>query len=339
MATSKNGKMYFESGQTFNDFEALTDSGDHTILTASGSLVFSGKSGYEVDVRPNGVVSGRNMITPHADADKVAVATFTAYSKGVEHTVSAGSVTITRPATAVAKINSITMTDAGVLAEVTGTDAADTTFVTTRGAAGGPPEIPVDSVEIGQIKMVSDTSAVILATEIFQVAGTHLERFDLPTWKTNNVGDGDSAETIARKNAYVMFDAELTAGHTGGAYKKVYASYYEPIYAEMSRAYGFVPAENTHSLSSTQYYGGTVGSTSSSLGQASFTGLMNDNVTDTLVGLRDEILTFKFLPDKNRTPYVLTQGTMGMKRTFPVDGQNQADVTISAENPSADFAS
>ncbi len=101
----------------------------------------------------------------------------------------------------------------------------------------------------------------------------------------------------------------------------------------------FAPAENSHSLSSTQYYGGTVGSVSSSIGQASFNALMGDNVTDALVGLKDEILTFKFFPNRNKSPYILTQGIMGMSRTFPVDNQIQATITISAENLSAEYSS
>jgi CO/xanthine dehydrogenase Mo-binding subunit len=77
----------------------------------------------------------------------------------------------------------------------------------------------------------------------------------------------------------------------------------------------------------------------SSIGQGGFTALMNDGLTDSLVAEKDQVLTVKFYPDENKSAYGLTQGKIGLTRTFPFDNQNQAEVTISAENPTAEFAS
>lgn len=339
MATSKTGKLMVETGQSFNDYSGMTDSGDQETFTVSGGLVFSAYSGKEVEVRPNGIVSGADLLTPSATSDNVTVGGFTAYSEGVLHSVSSADVAITRPASNVSKVISITMTDAGALAAVAGTDGTTTAFSETRDADGGPPLLPADSVELGQVRVTTLATGAIATSEIFQVVGTHAERFDLPSFTTNNVGDGKSAEAVAKKNAYAKFDDTLPSIHTGDVPKGVYVSWYTPILAEVPKAMDFIPAENTHSLSSVQYYNGTVGSTSSSLGQCSFTALNDDNITDTLVGLKDKVVTTKFFPDRNRAPYILTQGIMGVKRTFPVGDQNQADCTISAENPSADFSS
>lgn len=339
MATSANAKIQFESGQTLHDYSSMTDSGDQKIHTISGGTVFSGKSGVEPIVRPNGIVTGRNLLSTHATNDTVTIAGFTAYSKGILKTVSATTDTITRPATAVAKINSITMTDAGAVAVVAGTDSADTSFSTTRGAAGGPPEIPADSVEIGQVRVVADTAAAISADEIFQVVGQHAERFDYPTWSTNPIGDGDAATVSAKKNAHIEMASALPAIHATATYKQIYIRYCAPIFTDVSKAMDFVPAENSHSVSSTQYYNGIVGAVSSSLGQASFTALMDDNVTDALLSEKDQTITVKHFPDRNKAPYILTQGAIGVARTFPVADQNQASVTISAETASAGFAS
>jgi hypothetical protein len=188
------------------------------------------------------------------------------------------------------------------------------------------------------VRVTTSAAAAIDSTEIFQVPGTHTERADLPTYTLNNIGNGDSADEPAKENAYLEFADALPEIHASGTAKKTYISFYTPIFAQIQRAMDFVPAENTHSVSSTQYYDGTVASSSASLGQASFTALMDDNITDTIVGLRDEILTFKFFPDKNKTPYIITQGVMGMSRSFPVSDQNQASITISAESKSADFS-
>ena len=345
MATSKNAKLQFESGRTVVEYAAMTDSGDHKIHTISGGTVFSGKSGFEPLVRPNGVVSGRNMVTTHATNDTLTVAAFTAYSIGVLNSVSAAAPTITRAATDVAQIHSITMNSSGAIAVVEGEDSADSTLSEVRGAAGGPPSIPADSVEIAQIRLTGNTPAVISSDEIFQVVGTHSERFDYPMWNVNPIGNGDKADTSAEKNAFIEFDSAIPLIHGAAAtdpsdlYKQVYIKYYAPIFTEAAKALDFTPAENTHSVSSTQVYNGTVGSVAASLGQGGFTALLTDNITDSLLQEQDGICTIKHFPDRNKTAYTLTQGTLGMKRTFPVADQNQVACTISAETGTAGFSS
>lgn len=341
MATSENAKIQIETGQSLTAFAAMTDSGDNKTFT-NAATVWSGKAGFAPDIRPNGIVSGYNLVTPAANLsnNNVDIAAFTAYSIGVLRSVAAAAnQAITRPATNVAKISSIQMTSAGAISIVAGTDGASTTFSETRGAAGGPPFILVDSVEIAQVRLTSSAAAVITAAEIFQVVGTHTERFDYPGFTSNNIGDGSNASVSAKKNAHVLFDSALPLSHTGSVPKRVYNQYYTPTLSDMQRTLDFTPVENSHSVSSTQYYGGTIATSSKSLGQGSFTALLSDGVTDTLVANKDQILTIKFFPDRNKTPFILTQGTIGLGRTFPVSEQNQAEVTISSEVLSAEFIS
>lgn len=345
MATSKNAKVEFELGQQAVEFTVMTDGGDHKVHSLSSALVYSGQSGYEADIRPNGIVTGRNLLSTHAAANTVTVGAFTAYSKGVLYTVSATSALAVRAATDVAKVCSICMDEDGAIEVVEGTDSSDTTFSETRGTAGGPPSIPANSVELGQVRMTSNTSAAIDADEIFQVVGTHSERFDYPVWNTNNIGDGDDADTPAQKNAYIEFSSALplvhgaTATSAATAYKQVYAKVYTPIYAEQSKAFDFVPAEKSHSVSSQQVYNDTIGSVSSSLGQSSFSALMTDNVTDALLQQKDKIVTIRHYPDRNKSAYTLTQGTLGVARTFPAGSQNQASCTLSCERATVGFSS
>jgi len=105
----------------------------------------------------------------------------------------------------------------------------------------------------------------------------------------------------------------------------------------MQIASDFQPADNTHSVSSSQHYGKTIAATTSQLGQASFTAKMGDGITDPLMKLRDETLIFKFLQNRNKAPYSLTQGKFGVTRTFPVSDHVNADCTISAEVATVDF--
>ena len=184
MATAKNAKIEIETGQSLSGatYSAMTDSGDHQIYTVSGGTLWSGKSGKTPIVRPNGIVSGRNLVGTATSTDYVSVAAFTAYSKGTLYTVTAANIAVDRASTGNKKIDSITMTSAGALAVVQGTESSGA-FVSTRNAAGGPPLIPVNSVEIGQVYLTGATAAVVDIAEIYQVVGQHTERYDYPTWQ------------------------------------------------------------------------------------------------------------------------------------------------------------
>ncbi len=323
MATAENAKLQYEAGQTFTDFMALTNDGDNKTFT-SGADLWSGKEGYDVDVRPNGLITGGN-VTPGSSNDTVDVAALTCYLAGAKTSVSASSgFSVTRPSTDVAKINSITINSSGTITEVTGTDGTDQTFSETRGADGGPPWIPTDSIEIAQVRITTSASAVLTESQIKQVVGTHRERYDSPVWDLDYF------------NAQVEFISALPEIHSddSGSTKKtkaVYAAYYEPDFADIAKSANFVPPENSHSVNSTQIYGMTLGSTSSSLGQGSFTAYLRDGVSDNLIKEKDSTLFFKFFPDRLKTEYIICQGKLGIARSFPAGDEIQAECTISAQ--------
>jgi len=235
-------------------------------------------------------------------------------------------VTITRPATAVSKINSITINAAGALAAVAGTDGATTAFSESRGVAGGPPLIPVDSIEIAQVRVTSNTAALITAAQIFQVPGVHVERADFPLFNSDPT------------RGMVTFNSAFPAIHTGPTAKKVFASYAEPVFAEVALASDFVPPETSYSVSSTQIYGTTLGSSSATLNQGSFTAYLTNGISDPLVSLKGQELFFRFYPDKYQSEYMLTQGKLGISRTFPAGDQIQAACTISAKQAAQEVA-
>lgn len=338
MPNASNAALYVEQGQTLNVYVAMTDSGDHQIFTTGTDHIWSAKSGKAPVVRPNGIVTGRNLLSPHADNDKVTVAAFTAYSMGVLQTVNSGTATITRAsAPETHSITSIIMTSAGTIDVAVGTEGV--AFSETRGAAGGPPLIAVDAVELGQVRTSSASAGVITEAEIFQVIGTHTERYDYPTWTVNNIGEGQAANDSDQTYAHIKFAAATAANHTGPIARKVWIQYYEPVMSEVTRVLDFVPPETSYSVSSKQHYQGTVATSTSSLGQGSFTALLTDGVSDSLVTDKGETLTFKFFPDKDKTPYVLCQGTLGIGRSFPVADQIQASCTITSEVAAAEFLS
>ena len=324
MSTAENAKLQYEAGQNATAMSALTNSGDETTFT-SGASLWSGKSGYAPVVRPNGLLTG-GAVTVHADNDKVTVAALTCNLQGVVTSVAAGTGTITRPASDKAKVCSITINAAGSIAVVAGTDGAGTTFSETRAATGGPPLIPVDSIEIAQVRVTTSAAGAVAASEIYQVVGLHTERADFPLW-TVNYDEGS-----------VTFLDALPEIHTGTVPKKVYASYAEPIFADVALASDFVPPETSHSVTSTQVYGTTLGATSSTLGQGTFTAYLENGVSDALVSLKNQNLWFKFFPDRYATPYLLCQGKLGISRTFPAGDTIQAACTINAASAAVEVS-
>ena len=338
MSTSKLSQIFIETGRTLNDFGVMQDSGDNTIFTISGGTVFSGRDGSVPTVRSSGVVTGRAMVTVSTVNNEVDVAAFTANSKGVVKSVSAGTATISRPTTAgYAVVSSVTMASDGSLVIVEGTHATNATFSEVRDAAGGPPLIPIYDVEIGQVRTTVSTAGVVTADEVFQVIGNHVESASFPLFDVDNVGQGSNAANSSQINANLKFQSALPLIHTGAVPKAVFIKYYAPIFS-LQRGVDFVPAEKSHSVSSQQIYDETIASSAESLNAGGFTAYLGDGITDSLVVEKNQVLTVKHLQNKNLAPYSLTQGTIGLGRTYPVANQNQAAVTVAAERETAEFA-
>lgn len=322
----------YESGQTAYPFEALTNSGDHTKFNATFSPI-SAVAGYEPVIAPYGLMTG-GAITPHAtDNNKVNVAALTASMAGVSGadqcgciSVGAGTATITRAATNVSKVNSITINSSGAIAAVAGTDGSTTSFVETRGAAGGPPYIPDGSIEIGQVRTTTSAAALVTAAQIYTVLGLHVERSDYPVYSLNYA------------TGEVTFAAALDRIHTGDITKRVYLKGSTPLFAPISNTADWAPAESTYSISSTSTYDGPVGGASSSLGQAGFTAIMRDGITDGVLAMIGKEIWVEFRPDRDKTtPKQLTQGIFGVSRTFPAGGGSfSADCTVTPRYATVD---
>lgn len=335
MALLSNAGIYYESAQSQQSMAEMTDSGDHTVFSLSAKP-WSNAGGYEYAVAPYGLATG-GAVTPAVSAtnNAVDVAALTAYmaaatgassTTGLLSVGAATDVAITRGVTTDTHcITSITVTTAGTIAAVAGVDS--TAFSETRGADGGPPLIPVGSIEIAQVRTASVTAAPITADEIYQVVGVSQERYDYPVFSVDPI------------RGQITFADALPTIHTGTVAKKIYARVATPVFAEIPRARDWVPAETSNSTSSEQYYDGTLGSYSSSLNQASFTVSLGDGVTDALVAKKGDELLFKFAPDKDKAPYQITQGVLGVSRTFAVGAHPTASCTISATQESVDFAS
>lgn len=326
MPNAENAILYYEAGRTAYGFTELTDQGDQLDFKSAVNL-WSRRSGYLPNIKPNGLATGGIVgVAVSGSNDVVDVAALTCYLAGVLTSVGASAdETITRATpTDTHKISSITVDSGGSIAVVAGTDG--TSFSETRGAAGGPPYIPVGSIEIAQVRLSSNSAAAIDADEIFMVPNVHTEWYNFPTW------DPEYSDIVNGVLGYagVLFTSALNACHTGDVAKKVYASFYTPTFAEVPDSYDFVPPANSHSVNSTQVYGATRGSVSSTIGAGSFSSLMSDGITDAFLREIDQFLWFKFKQDRNNNPYILCQGKLGISQTFPAGADIAAACTIGA---------
>jgi hypothetical protein len=326
-----NKLLRYEAGQNVHDWEEMSDSGDLTTFEASFAPI--SRVNGDPTVAPYGVLTGLVVSVDTGTNDSVSVSAGTVMAPGMTGADADGVVSIAADAdVAVTRavstdthiINSITIDSTGAIAVVAGTDS--TSFSETRGAAGGPPFIPVGSIEIAQVRMTSNTAAEVLASEIKQVPGTHRELSGLPVY------------SIDYATGEVTFSSALPAIHTGGVAKKVYIKGESPEFAKLARATDWSPAKQSYSVSSTDTYDGAVGSTSRSLGQAGFTVLGDDGISDVVAQIEGQNLWFEFRPDEDKLlPKQLTQGTLGISWTSPAgSGKVSITCTLSADQATTD---
>lgn len=328
-------KLKIESAVTPFAFAAMTDSGDHLTFSttnkpwsrADSEPVFGGY-GVVTGGAVTPAVSGTNNLVDAATVEVFAPAMTGADTSTGKLTIAADTdLTCTRGATTNTHIvNSITVDATGAYAVVAGT--ATTAFSETRGAAGGPPFIPVGSVEVAQVRLTSVTAAPIVASEIYAAPGVHQERYDNPPF------------TPKYLEGKLVFSSALPLIHTGSLPKKVYVRGGAPVFSDISDAKDWVPAEASDSITSDTNYDRTItASISSSLNAATWTMALVDGVTDFILSLVGKTVIVKFYPNKNGTAYQLTQGTLSKTRAFPVKGNPTASFTLAASEASVDFSS
>lgn len=329
-----NQALYYESGQTPFAFAAITHSGDQLTFTAA-SKPWSKRGGYEPVIAPYGLLTG-GAVTPAAAAgnNNVDVAALTAMmpaatgasaTTGVLSVGAATNVSATRGSTNGYRITSITVNSSGAIAAVAGTES--TAFVDTRGAAGGPPFIPVGSIEIAQVRFTSITAAPVAAAEIFASPGLHLEMSNLPTYAVDYL------------SGKITFDSALPLIHTGSLPRAVYVRGNTPVFSLIGGAKDWVPAADSFSSQALPHYRTTFASVSSSLSAASFGIALEDGVTDPILALRGQSIMIKYMPDINGTAYSLTQGVLGITISNPVRGISQGTATLVAEQATANYSS
>ena len=321
-----------EAGTTAYPFEEMTSTDN--IVFGSSASPWSGAAGAEPVVGPYGLLTGGAITPTPATPNSVTVATADVMMPGADGANAAtgvltvsGAVTVPHQTTDSYRITAITVDADGDLVAVQGAGHASA-FSTVRGDDGGPPLIPVGSIEIGHVRRSAAESTAVLASEIIQIPGLTVERSDYPVYEINYA------------TGAVTFAEALPLIHVGPAPKDVYARFSTPLFAPVPYTSDWTPAESTYSVSSTDTYDGPVGSATSSLGQASFTAQLKDGITENFLSSKGNTVWVEFRPDRDKSlPKQLTQGVLGVSRTFPAGGGFSASCTVTPRVESLDVAS
>lgn len=322
MPSASNAQWNVEAGRVFHDFEVLTDSGDHKIFAATEGL-WSSSTGKGATILVNGARNGFAVTPKSGSNDTVTVAAGTLNLNSVLTTVAGADVSsFVRPsgtAGADSIKHSVIVNAAGSLVKQAGTEG--TAFSAVRAAAGGPPLIPVDAVEICQVWLTVTAAAPILASEIFQVPGEHFERADTPF-----------LADIDNYRGEVTFVGTLPLIHTGVLPKRTYVRYYTPIYLEIPNANTMQIPGITKTGNSTPVFKRAIGSVSSALGGGSVTVLPEDGVTDFIIAAAElGLLWHEFYPDANATVKHVGQAHIGVTTTYTAENNHSTAVTLTPE--------
>jgi len=313
--------LQMEMGQTGDgSFAQLADSSDHKMFD-SPAQEWSGADGFAPELKPDGVETG-GLMSPGAAADTVDIAALSAWVGGALRSVSAqAGLAVPRPTTDPFRIHSLTVDNTGTLAVVSGVEGASPSGV--RGAAGGPPWIPVGEVEAGQVHQSSKDAAVILGTEIKQLHNVSLERSVFPGWHPETMmalGGVDFTQSLP----LVHSDNAGTDSETKG----VWARFFEPDLSDLPNATDFVPVTEQFSTNSIQTYDGAISSLAVTLQAGTFTQYVEDAITDPVSQAVSDVRWFYFYPDVNKTAVRRVQGTVGVAPAYPADGRPSIAVTI-----------
>jgi hypothetical protein len=332
--TGANASVLIELGSIAYPMAALTSvsspASDVNKKFETQAEYISDLSELQADVRVDGVLSGFSL-APGASFNEVDVAAGKLYLKGQLVEVSATTVTgLTRPTTqGQVLVTALTVDDTGTINKTAGTEGATST---SRGAAGGPPFLPIDEVLIGYVTATYyDGSAsgekVLTAGEIDSYTK---ERAAIPSAKVLH-HDGDDGGTnkgcVVLANALPEIHAATAAG-PGTDVRNVYASYYEPEFEEVPDAKDFSFDEDIATYKSKAYKDA---SEETSIGTPSWSGTFSayfSSVEDVLNLVKNSKRWIKHFPDSDLTDHWSGRCVIKVGRESPVEDNLMATVTL-----------
>lgn len=328
--TGRYAKVEVEVGATFYALAALStvsspaaDVGKKFLTSA---VFISDHENRQPVVRLDGVISGLNL-SPGSGYNEVDFSAGSVYIKGAQVDVTAGTVIeLTRPTSSgQIKTFAICVDENGTVAATAGTAGAPST---TRGAAGGPPYLPLDQVLIGYVNMSyyggsESGAAVVTAAEIDNETK---ERATIPSYQVKyHDGKGSSATNYG----VIEFATALPLIHnTGASRRNVYASYYSPTFEQIQEAKDFSFSQDVNTYKSKAYLDE---SEETALGTEMWSGsgtVYWSKVDDLLSVVINSKRWVKIYPDINETGYVCGRCIVKANKSLPLEDTMSASVTL-----------
>lgn len=331
IATSKTMELHIEGGQTMVDNEVMVGA-TATVLTNSGEL-WSMDDARPVNlspvIRPDGVASGLEIAPAASGGDNLSDVSAGWYWLGGVKRQHAGytDLGLTR---GVELKSSVTIDSSFDITAVNGVSGAGGGYSAARGVSGGPPYIPVGSLELNQFQSDSGTAAAITIGELRSLANTHREVSSFPAWQVFPMGTEEY-------NANIKFQIVPMLNHTGDVRKAVYSTTYTPVFVQVPIAKNFAPVDTATAIATEEWYKNIVtGDESDSITQSTYTQKLDNGVDDPLIkDWKGHFLMLKFYPVSTEPEmHILTQGRVQVSRTFTVGTSLQAAVIITPHSAS-----
>jgi hypothetical protein len=287
----------------------------------------------QATVRLDGQISGFT-ITPGSGYNEVDVSTGSGYLKGVEITVNATTITdIQRPTLSATNVlwTALSVDTNGTINKTVGTEGGSSS---TRGAAGGPPYIPIDEFLIGYVTATyyTGSSSGAKAIVVAEINSGTKEYASIPNSK---VVYHDGSGTDSQDVGVILFASQLDEIHSddGGtnvSTRNVYAQYHDVLWEEAPDAYDFNLATPVATVVSQSYDDDaeqkSVGVESWS---ASGNGYTDHSPNDFWNLLNAKKRWYREFPDKNKTGFYAGLAVVSVtSRNFPVNEVYNAAITI-----------
>lgn len=333
--TGENAKIEVEVGTTFYAMQELTSvsspAADVNKKFDTGATFLSDQKKLQPVVRLDGVVSGFN-ITPGSGNNEVDVAAGKVYIAGQLISVTADTVTdLYRPTVlGNVRVNAIVVDAAGTMSRVEGTEG---TSSSTRGAAGGPPFLPVDKILLGYINMVyydgSASGLTVVTTD--EIDSESKERTILPSYNIQYYdGSGDNPTyggCVDFASALPDIHAATPAG-PGTACRKVYASFYEPVFEQIPDAKDFSFDEEVGTVSSKAYQDAAEEMSTTTPSWSGSGEVYFSAVDDILQLVKNSKRWIKYYPDADEVDHWAGRAIIKVSRSLPLEENFSASLTL-----------
>ena len=281
--TGTNLRLMVEDSAAASAAEQAVDSGDGKKFSSTGSrFSLLEKDENNIDrrpvVNPDGLQSGCMAVPAVSGADNALdVYGGTVLIANSQLTVSPQTgITVSRPAASMKKISSVIINASAVASVIDGTDGS--AYSDTRGAAGGPPYVPVGQVELATVRLDSEAAAPLTTDEIFFAP----EYTHTPAYK------------LLPYSASLEFASPIPLIHTGGVAKAVWVTWYEPSLTQLD----VVTVRPVSSAFEIDRATGSVDRTKQKSG--SFVCSLSGIQTDLARRIDGSVRLFEFMPDSTQ---------------------------------------